>query len=98
MKYMKLKNTDNWAKTMTPELEAYNYTPHSTAKIAPNKVDEDYKFDVLKNISKRAKSGKNPQLEVGNDVCIPVIDTKGYKDSFSMEVKGNKRKCYKSTN
>ncbi len=33
MKYMKLKNIDNWAKIMTPVLEAYNNTPHSTTKI-----------------------------------------------------------------
>ena len=86
MKYMKLKNTDNWAKIMTPVLEAYNNTPHSTTKIAPNKVNEDNKFEVLKNISKRAKSGKYPKLEVGDDVRVPVINNKGYKDSFSMEV------------
>jgi hypothetical protein len=49
MKYMNLKNTDNWAKQMTPVSEAYENTPQSTTKIAPNKVNEDNKFQVLKN-------------------------------------------------
>jgi hypothetical protein len=39
MKYMKLKNTSNWSKIMSPALDAYNYSPHSTTKIAPNKVN-----------------------------------------------------------
>ena len=88
MKYMKLKNTDNWAKIMTPVLDAYNNTPHSTTKIAPNKVNEDNKYKVLMNISKKAKKGKYPKLEVGDNVRVPVINKihKGYKDQFSMEI------------
>ena len=35
MKYMKLKNTDNWSKIMSPVLDAYNNNP--ITKIAPNK-------------------------------------------------------------
>ena len=38
MKYMKLKNTDNWAKIMNSVLDAYNNNLHSITKIAPNKV------------------------------------------------------------
>ncbi len=38
MKCMKSKNTDNWSKIMTPVLDAYNNSPHSITKIAPNKV------------------------------------------------------------
>jgi hypothetical protein len=85
---MKLKNTDNWAKIMTPVLDAYNNTPHSTTKIAPNKVNEDNKYKVLMNISKKAKKGKYPKLEVGDNVRVPVINKihKGYKDQFSMEI------------
>ena len=41
MKYMKLKNTDNWSKIISPVLDAYNNSPHSTTKIAPNKVNKD---------------------------------------------------------
>ena len=39
------------------------------------------------NISKRAKKGTYPKLEVGDNVRVPVIHKqhKGYKDSFSME-------------
>ena len=44
MKYMKLKNTDNWAKIMSPVLDAYNNSPHSTTKIAPNKSIKIMKF------------------------------------------------------
>ncbi len=28
MKYMKLKNTRNWSKIMSPVLDAYNNSPH----------------------------------------------------------------------
>ncbi len=39
------------------------------------------------NITKRAKKGTYPKLEVGDNVRVPVIHKqhKGYKDSFSME-------------
>ena len=40
MKYMKLKNTDNWAKIMSPVFDAYNNSSHSTTKIAPNNVNK----------------------------------------------------------
>jgi len=88
MKYMKLKNTDNWSKIVSPVLDAYNNSPHSTTKIAPNKVNKDNEIQVLMNISKRAKKGTYPKLEVGDNVRVPVIhkQKKGYKDSFSMEM------------
>ena len=88
MKYMKLKNTDNWAKIMSPVLDAYNNSPHSTTKIAPNKVNKDNEIQVTMNIDKRAKKGTYPVLNIGDDVRVPVIHKqhKGYKDSFSMEV------------
>ena len=88
MKYMKLKNTDNWSKIMGPVLDAYNNTPHSTTKIAPNKVNKENEVQVLMNINKKANKGKYPELEVGDNVRVPVINKvhKGYKDSFSMEV------------
>jgi transposase InsO family protein len=88
MKYMKLKNTDNWSKIMTPVLDAYNNSPHSTTKIAPNKVNKDNEMQVKMNIHKRAKKKSNyPKLEIGDNVRVPVIHKqhKGYKDSFSME-------------
>jgi hypothetical protein len=88
MKYMKLKNTDNWSKIVSPVLDAYNNSPHSTTKIAPNKVNKENEIQVLMNISKRAKKGTYPKLEVGDNVRVPVIhkQKKGYKDSFSMEI------------
>ncbi len=55
MKYMKLKNTDNWSKIMTPVLDAYNKNPHSITKIAPNKVNKENEIQVLMNISKEQK-------------------------------------------
>jgi hypothetical protein len=45
---------------MTPVLDSYDYTSHSTTKIAPYKVNEDYKIQVLENIRKRAESEKYP--------------------------------------
>jgi hypothetical protein len=85
---MKLKNTDNWSKILSPVLDAYNNSPHSTTKIAPNKVNKENEIQVLMNISKRAKKKSNyPKLEIGDNVRVPVINKvkKGYKDSFSME-------------
>ena len=90
MKYMKLNNTDNWSKIMGPVLDAYNNSPHSITKIAPNKVNKDNEMQVLMNISKKAhkKVGTYPKIEVGDSVRVPVINKvhKGYKDSFSMEI------------
>ena len=68
MKYMRSKNTDNWAKIMNPVLDAYNTSPHSATKIAPNKVNKDNEVQVLMNISKRAKKGTYPVLNIGGDV------------------------------
>ncbi len=56
MKYMKLKNTDNWAKIMGPVLVGYNNTPHSSTKIAPNQVNKDNEIQVTVNLHKLAKS------------------------------------------
>jgi hypothetical protein len=86
-KYMKLKNTDNWSKIVSPVLDAYNNSPHSTAKIAPNKVSKDNEIQVLMNINKEQKKSDYPKLEIGDNVRVPVINKihKGYKDSFSME-------------
>ena len=88
MKYMKLKNTDNWSKIVSPVLDAYNNSPHSTTKIAPNKVNKENEMQVLMNINKRAKKGTYPTLEIGDNVRVPVINKikKGYKDQFSMEM------------
>jgi hypothetical protein len=54
MEYMKLKNTDNWSKIISPVLDVYNNSPHSTTKIATNKVNKENEIQVLMNISKRA--------------------------------------------
>ncbi len=62
-KYMKLKNTDNW-KIVSPVLDAYNNSPHSTTKIAPNKVNNDNEIQVLMNINKREKKSNSPKLEI----------------------------------
>ena len=88
MKYMKLKGTDNWAKIMGPVLDAYNNTPHSATKIAPNKVSKENEIQVTINLRKRAKKGNYPKLNIGDDVRVPVIHKqhKGYKDSFSLEI------------
>ena len=41
MKYMKLKNTDNWSKFVNPVLDAHNNSPHLLTKIASNKLNKD---------------------------------------------------------
>ncbi len=52
---------------------------------ADKKVSNE--IQVLIIITKRAKKGTYPKLEVGDNVRVPVIhkQQKGYKDSFSME-------------
>ena len=45
---------------MNPVLDAYNNSPHSATKIAPNKVNKDNEVQVLMNINKRAKEGTYP--------------------------------------
>ncbi len=47
MKYMKLKNTDNWSKIVSPVSDAYNNSPHSTNKIAPNKVKKENEMAMI---------------------------------------------------
>ncbi len=67
----------------------YNYSPHSTTKIAPNKGNKENEIQVLMNISKRAKKkkGNYPKLAIGDNVRVPVFKKvkKGYKDSSSIE-------------
>ncbi len=67
-KYMKLKNTDNWSKIVSPVLDAYHNRSHSTTKIAPNKVIKDNEIQVLMNINKRGKKRNYPKLEIGDNV------------------------------
>ena len=68
MKYMKLKNTDNWSKIISPVLDAYNNSPHSTTKIAPNKVNKENEIQVLMNIVKEQKKKSNYlKLEIGDN-------------------------------
>jgi hypothetical protein len=88
MKYMKLKGTENWAKIMGPVLDSYNNTKHSSTGIEPNKVNKDNQLQVQMNISKRAKKGNYPKINIGDDVRVPVVHAyhKGYKDSFSIEI------------
>ena len=75
LKYVKLKNTDNWSKIMGPVLDADDNNPHSITKIAPNKINKENEIQVLMNISKRAKKGKYPKLEIGDNVRVPVTVT-----------------------
>ncbi len=57
---------------ISPVLDAYNNSPHSTTKIAPNKVKKENEIQVLMNISQRAKKKSNyPKLEIGDNVRIP---------------------------
>jgi hypothetical protein len=55
MKYKKLKITDNWSKIISTVLDAYNNSPHSTTKIAPNEVNKENEIQVLMIIIKEQK-------------------------------------------
>ncbi len=73
MKYTKLKN--NWSKIVSPVFDAYNNSPHSTTKIAPNKGNKENEIQVLMNIVKEQKKKSNyPKLEIGDNVRVPVIN------------------------
>jgi hypothetical protein len=37
---------------MSPLLDSYNDSPHTETRIAPNKVNEENKYQVLININK----------------------------------------------
>ena len=45
---MELNDTKNWLEFLEPVLEAYNNTPHSKTKVAPNKVDKNEVAKSLK--------------------------------------------------
>jgi hypothetical protein len=53
---------------MNPVLDACNDSPHSATKIAPSKVNKDNEIQVLMNISKRAKTGTYPVLNIDDNV------------------------------
>ncbi len=58
---------------MSPVLDAYNNSPHSSTEIAPNKVNKDNEIQVLINICKEQKQNY-PKLEIGDNVRVPVIN------------------------
>ncbi len=43
---------------MNHELDSYNNSPHTATKIAPNKANEDNKFQVLRNKQEKKKKGE----------------------------------------
>ncbi len=58
---------------MSLVLYAYNNSPHTATKIAPNKVKEGNGYQVLMNIQKSEREIKYPKLEIGENVRVPVI-------------------------
>ena len=86
-KYMKLIGTDNWSKIIAPVLSAYNNTKHTSTGIAPNDINKGNEVLARMHMSKKAKKGNYPVLEVGDSVRVPVIHKqhKGYKEHWTTE-------------
>jgi hypothetical protein len=86
-KYMTIHDTDNWASVIKVLLEAYNNTPHSSTKIAPNKIDESNMMEARMNMLSNKKTKVYDEIHVGDMVRIPVIHKieKGYKRQWSYE-------------
>ncbi len=85
---MNYHNTDNWTNALDDILESYNNTPHSTTKIAPNKINPNNTLQARMNIMKRAKFKNYEDLNVGDTVRIPIIHKveKGYKQQWTYEI------------
>jgi hypothetical protein len=81
---MKLKNTNHWSKIVSPLLDAYNNSPHSTTKISPNKVNKENEIQVLMNINKSAKKGTYHILEIGDSVRVPVTQRKTRTEVYML--------------
>ena len=88
MKYMKLKNTDNWSKIIAPCLDAYNNTKHSVTGVVPNYVNSRNQVAIQQRLDEKSKKGNYPTVNIGDSVRVPVVHKhhKGYLDQWSEEV------------
>jgi hypothetical protein len=88
IKYMELNDTKNWSQFLEPVLEAYNNTPHSTTKVAPNKVNESNEGEIAKTIRLKGKVKSYEDIKVGDKVRLPVIHkvAKGFKQQWSDDL------------
>ena len=87
-KYMAYHDTDNWSDVVDILVDAYNDTPHSSTKIAPNKINSSNIMEARMNMMKRSKTKNYENINVGDTVRIPVIHKveKGYKQQWSYEL------------
>jgi transposase InsO family protein len=87
-KYMAYHDTANWSDVLDILVDAYNNTPHSSTKIAPNKINQTNQLQARMNMLNRAKVKNYEPLEVGDVVRVPIINKveKGYKQQWSYEL------------
>ena len=85
IKYMELNDTKNWIEFLQPVLDAYNNTPHSTTKVAPNKVNKTNEGEIAKLIRMKGKVKKYEDIDVGSKVRLKVVHkvAKGFKQQWS---------------
>jgi len=88
MKYMELNDTKNWSEFLQPVLDAYNNTPHSTTKVAPNKVNKSNEGEIAKIIKMKAKIKTYEDINVGDSVRLKVVHkvAKGFKQQWSDDL------------
>jgi hypothetical protein len=88
VKYMELNGTKNWLEFLEPVLEAYNNTPHSTTKVAPNKVDKSNEGEIAKTIRMKGKVKTYEDIKVGDKVRLKVVHkvAKGFKQQWSDDL------------
>ena len=81
VKYMDLHNTKNWSEFLQPVLDAYYNTKHSATGIAPNSVSSKNELQIAMKLKNKAKVGSYPDIEVGDNVRLPIIykTPKGFK-------------------
>ncbi len=49
-KYMTLKHTDNWSKIVSPVLDAYNNSPHSTTNYPILEIGDNVRVPVTNKV------------------------------------------------
>jgi hypothetical protein len=69
-------------------VDAYNNTPHSSTKIAPNEINSSNIMEARINMMKRSKTKNYENIDVGDTVRIPVIHKveKGFKQQWPYEL------------
>lgn len=86
-KYMAVHDTDNWSDVIKVLLDAYNNSPHTSTKIAPNKINNNNIVEARLNMLSKAKKKIYDEILEGDTVRVPVVHKveKGFKQQWTYE-------------